>query len=150
MCTGLALPLSELPATLLDTPAIEQRRYVREGREEVQFHWWQVPTILPVQWEGQLRLLPWGTRDRRGTLPVGGWIHISSIHEWSSPERVVIPAVLGFHAGTWFLISTGVAGVVLQSRDGPVVYMLTRPATNYYRNMTEQQGWMPALVDQVI
>jgi hypothetical protein len=33
---------------------------------------------------------------------------------------------------------------------GPVVYMLVRPSSNYYRNMTEQEPLMPVLVDQVI
>jgi hypothetical protein len=30
------------------------------------------------------------------------------------------------------------------------VYMLVEKASNYYRNMTEQQRLMPVLVDQVI
>jgi hypothetical protein len=39
---------------------------------------------------------------------------------------------------------------VIGSRAGPVAYVLTRPATNYYRNMTQQSPTMPVLVDQVI
>ena len=66
------------------------------------------------------------------------------------PEPVVIPAALGQHRGTWFLISEGIRGVVLQSRTGPVAYLLTVKSSNYYRNMTEQEPWMPVLVDQVI
>ena len=31
-----------------------------------------------------------------------------------------------------------------------VVYMLVKPSTNYYRNMTEQAPLMPVLVGQVI
>jgi hypothetical protein len=67
------------------------------------------------------------------------------------PEPVVIPANLGHHRGTWFLITTGIRGVVLPDvPGGPVVYLLVRPSTNYYRNMTEQEPLMPVLVDQVI
>ena len=31
-----------------------------------------------------------------------------------------------------------------------VVYMLTTDATNYYKNMTEQNARMPVLISQVI
>jgi hypothetical protein len=66
-------------------------------------------------------------------------------------EPVVIPANLGQHRGTWFLIRIGVRGVVLPDvAGGPVAYMLVRPSTNYYRNMTEQEPLMPVLVKQII
>ena len=53
--------------------------------------------------------------------------------------------------GAWFLIASGVRGVVLpELPGGPAAYMLVRPSTNYYRNMTEQEPLMPVLVDQVI
>ena len=154
MCTGIALPVSELPAGLLDAPDVACRVYDREGRREVQFHWWQAPTVLPVRWDGRFRLLPWGSKQRRGTpLPVGGWVAEDDVRAGafagSAPEPVVIPAVLGQHAGTWFLITEGVRGVVVRGAAGPVVYMLTTRATNYNRNMTEQQPVMPVLVNQV-
>ena len=51
----------------------------------------------------------------------------------------------------WFLVEEGFRGVVLPTGPrGPVVYMLTEPATNYWRNMTEQSDTMPVLVNQVI
>lgn len=62
----------------------------------------------------------------------------------------MIPANLGFQKGTWFLIVEGIRGIVIESRAGPIVYMLTEPASNYYRNMTEQSPMMPLFVNQVI
>jgi hypothetical protein len=155
MCTGIALPLCELPSDLLDTPAVAGRIYAREGRPEVQFHWWQTPTVLPVRWHGRLQLVRWGTKARRGTpLPFGGWVPedriAAGVLAAAAPERVVIPAVLGHDAGTWFVITEGIHGVLVRDRDGPAVYMLTRPATYYYRNMTEQTPMMPLFVNQVI
>ena len=50
MCTGIALPLCELPTALLEDPALTPRIYDRSGHQEVQFHWWQSPTFLPVRW----------------------------------------------------------------------------------------------------
>ena len=68
----------------------------------------------------------------------------------ATPEEVVIPANLGQQKGTWFVINEGIRGVAIETRGGPVVYMLTEPASNYYRNMTEQSPMMPLFVDQVI
>jgi hypothetical protein len=68
-----------------------------------------------------------------------------------SPAVRQVPANLGFHRGTWFLIVEGIECIVVRDRAlGPVVYMVTEPSTNYYRNMTEQEPMMPALVGQVI
>ena len=155
MCTGIALATSELPTPLAADPRLVNRIYTREGREEVQFHWWQSPTLLPVQWEGQLHLLPWGSKSQRGVLPVGGWLPRDRVEAgWfahAGAEPAIVPANLGHHKGTWFLIAEGIRGLVLRDRDGrPVVYLLTEPSTNYYRNMTEQSPLMPVLVDQVI
>ena len=150
MCTAIALTVSELPIEL--RLRLAERIYSRDGREEYQFHWWQTPTILPVQRDGKLELLTWGSKSRSGPLPYGGWVFEEHIAQgvFSRPEEVVIPANLGFQKGTWFLITEGIRGVAIDARSGPVVYMLTTPSTNYYRNMTEQSPTMPVFVNQVI
>ncbi len=66
MCTGIAIALGELPSAFGGDGRVADRLYQREGRDELQFHWWQTPAHLPVQWEGALQLLPWGSRNRRG------------------------------------------------------------------------------------
>lgn len=152
MCTGIALAVSEIPAALAGRLA--DRVYKRESREEYQFHWWQAPALIPVQWNGKLHLMPWGSRDRRGQLPYGGWISRgllgTGILGHVKAEDVVIPANLGQHRGTWFLIVEGIRGILIRTPAGPVVYMVTELSTNYYRNMTEQEPEMPALIGQVI
>jgi hypothetical protein len=153
--TGIALPLYDLPAALLDAPEVRARIHVREGREEVQFHWWQTPPVLPVRSCGGVRLVRWGSKQRTGTpLPYGGWVAedqlLAGVLAAARPEPGVIPAALGHDAGMWFVIDRGVRGVVVCDRAGPAVYVLTRPATNYYRNMTQQTAVMPVLVGQVI
>lgn len=154
MCTGLSLSLSELPVELARRHRLADRVYDRDGRAEYQFHWWQLPTLLPVRRDGRLELLAWGSKSRRGPLPHGGWVACAHVAEGlfagSQPEEVVIPANLGHHNGTWFLIAEGIRGVVVVSSTGPVVYMLTEPSSNYYRNMTEQSPMMPLFVNQVI
>jgi hypothetical protein len=155
MCTGIAVAVSEFPLAVATDPRLEPRAYERQGHREIQFHWWQSPTLLPVLWEGGFHLLPWGSKTRRGPLPTGGWIPRDRIEAGdlghAGPEEVVIPANLGHHKGTWFLISEGIQGVLLRDRaDKPLVYMVTEPASNYYRNMTEQEAMMPIFVGQVI
>ena len=154
MCTGIAIAVSELPVTLTADRRLVGRVYKRGSMEEVQFHWWQTPPLIPVQRDGRLQLMPWGSKDRRSRLPYGGWISrdllnvgtLQNVHA----EDVVIPANLGFHRGTWFLIVEGIRGVLIRDRCGPIVYMVTEPSTNYYRNMTEQEPMMPELIGQVI
>jgi hypothetical protein len=154
MCTAIAISVSELPVDLARRNRIAERAYIREGREEFQFHWWQMPTVLPVRWDGKLELLPWGSKRRRGPLPYGGWVSEEYVMEGlfagANSKEVVIPANLGYQKGTWFLILEGIRGVVIETQGGPIVYMLTTPASNYYRNMTEQSPTMPVFVNQVI
>jgi hypothetical protein len=154
MCTAIALSISELPVELAHRHRLKERVHAREGHQEFQFHWWQTPTFLPVRWDGRLEMLPWGSKMRRGPLPYGGWVSEENIKEGvfagSNPEEVVIPANLGFQKGTWYLIVEGIRGLVIQTRGGPMVYMLTEPASNYYRNMTEQSPTMPIFINQVI
>jgi hypothetical protein len=155
VCTGIALTLCDVPAALVERHHLADRVYDRAGTKELQFHLWQAPALLPVQWEGRLQVLPWGTKERRGPRPTGGWITTDQLAAGLvsalRPEEAIIPANLGHHQGTWFVISVGIRGVVLPNLPtGPVVYMLVEKASNYYRNMTEQQKLMPVLVDQVI
>ena len=154
MCVAIALTPSELPRTLVDQHRLAERLYDREGHEEFQFHWWQIPTILPVRREGKLEILPWGSKSRRSPLPYGGWVSLEDIAEGvlanAHPEEVIIPANLGQQKGTWFVINEGIKGIVITTRGGPVVYMLMERASNYFRNMTEQTAMMPVFVDQVI
>ena len=152
--TGIALPLDALPTVVIDRHRLRDRIHERAGVPELQFFWQHEPALLPVWLDGRVAIVRWGSKERRSPLPYGGWISIEHLEGGllgaARPQAVVIPSTLGHHKGTWFLISEGVRGVVIGSRGGPVVYLLTRPATNYYRNMTEQSPQMPVLVDQVI
>ena len=90
--TGLSLMLSELPHDVVT--AYPNRVYERLGHAEVQFHWWHTPALLPVQWRGDFRLLPWGCKDRRSRLPQGGWISVAQVETGAlataRPEEVII------------------------------------------------------------
>ena len=155
MCTGIALPVSELPMSILERRGLSERIYDRSGQREVRFFWRHSPTLLPAIINGRLRIATWGSKNRRGILPHGGWIPRDQlefgIFEQLNAESVMIPAIYGHDKGTWFLISQGIHGVAIRdANDEPVVYMLTDKATNYYRNMTEHSPMMPVLIEQTI
>ena len=118
--TGIAVVPSELPEAIL--AKVASRVHDREGRKEVQFHLWESPTLLPVRWDGAMHLLSWGNTSRRSPLPYGGHVAIEHLENGqlgcTRVEVVTIPANLGFHRGTWFLIEEGVRGVVLPEAPG--------------------------------
>jgi hypothetical protein len=155
VCTAIALAYSELPLQLIQEHGLEGRVHDRGGEKEVRFYWQATPTLLPVWWHGQLRIVRWGNRDRaERKLPPTGWTWQESIEEgkWSAlaPEPVVIPASFGLMHGVWYKVKQGMRGLLVHDREGkPVVFVVCQPATRYYQIMT-RADWMPALLDEVI
>lgn len=153
MYSGIALTLAEVPTVIVDQ--VPGRLVQREGRPELRFLMTDRPPLLPVRWRGEFHLLRWGSRSQQKSVPYGYWLseewNRSGALDWAKPEPVVIPANLGFDRGTWFLIDEGIFGIVFPDvADGPLVYMLTKRSTNYYRNMTGQKPTMPCFVRQTI
>ncbi len=154
MLAGIALTWSELPLDLIHAENLAGRVHERGGEREVRFYWYDYTPLLPVWYEGKLRILRWGNRrrdcrlphtgcTRRTTIEGGGWAHLN-------PERVRVPATFGVDRGTWFTVKEGVEGIVVpDEREQPVVYVVCEPATEYYRLMTRSE-WMPALLHQTI
>ena len=94
------------------------------------------------------------TKTVRVRLPQGGWCETEQLEtgqwQWLQPERVTIPANFGRQSGRWYLIDSGVQGVLVQDeRGGLHVYVLTEPASHYYHIMSRHDQ-MPLLVDQRI
>jgi hypothetical protein len=58
MCTGIDIVTSELPVALTADRRLADRIYKRGTLEEVQFHWWQTPTLIPVLYDGKVQLMP--------------------------------------------------------------------------------------------
>jgi hypothetical protein len=155
MCTAIALAYSELPLSLIEEHGLEKRVHERGGEKEVRFYFQANPTFLPVWWNGQLRLVRWGNKDRaERKLPPTGWTWQETVEEgkWSelAPEPVVIPATYGLTNGVWFRVKQGMRGLLVHDREGqPVVFMVCHPSTRYYQVMT-RSDWMPLLIDEVI
>jgi hypothetical protein len=154
MLCAVALAWSELPLELIAEEDLARRVHERGGEREIRFYWFDYVPVLPVWFEGRLRLVRWGNRTRRTRLPLtsctkrttieaGGWAHLH-------PEPVRILATFGLDMGTWFTVKEGIEGIAVRDERGsPVVYVVCEPATDYYRLMTKS-NWMPALLNQVI
>jgi hypothetical protein len=108
-----------------------------------------------VWWNGALRVVRWGNRDRaERKLPPTGWTWRESVEagKWSAlgPEPVDIPCTYALMNGVWFRVKEGMQGLVVHTRAGePVVFPVCEPSTRYYQVMT-RSDWMPSLIDEVI
>ncbi len=151
MCHGIAIPIDALPEEL-----VEQHRHRLALREpaasrELRFLYSDPRAELPAWHAHRLAIYPWGNRDDRASrLPRTGWCRLESLEEglWRRlhPEPVEIPAVLGLEKGVWFHIDEGIRGILVEDEQGrPHVYMLTQPASHYYRTMTRHDR-MPVLI----
>lgn len=153
MCSAVALPLNELPEELL--PGLADRVHTRGSGKEVRFDYRAFPALLPVWLNGRLRVVRWGNRDRQERdLPPTGWTWRASVEEgkWAAlaPETVLVPAAYALTNGVWYKVKEGVRGLVVRTRAGvPLVYLVTEPATRYFRVMTRCE-WMPVLEGEVI
>ena len=153
MFQGIGLSYRSLPDSVLKAiPELGERTHRRneKAEPEVWFLLQDQPPFLPVFWEGQMQLMPWGrTGPKRSRL----WQCPREELEagmWSSrePEPVQIPADFARDNGVWFDVREGLEGIVVQGTTGPVVYILTQPASHYYEVMCSHSDRMPCLIGQ--
>jgi hypothetical protein len=134
MFQGISLSFHSLPDSILNTaPDLDERTHRRNEKAdpEVWFLLRDRMPLLPVWWEGQLRLVTWGRcrpklpglwQCPRADLEAGKW------SRWE-PKAVQIPADFGRDSGVWFDIREGLEGVVIQEKPGRRrMYSLSRQA----------------------
>jgi len=156
VCLGIAVAGSELPTEMIGRFGLGRRRHLRGQREEYRFLFRDRRACLPIWRDGQLQLVRWGNgRGQSRVLPRTGWTWESSIREgrWqgSGAVPVDIPANYGLERrGVWFLIETGIRGLLVPDENGwAVCYMICEPASHYYKVMTGSDR-MPVLINQRI
>lgn len=147
MCQGIALPIHEIPEAMLARLADRIVQRDDGAGREIQFLFRHPRRLLPVYLDNQLRIIEWGCRH--GPLPTGGWCHNEWIEAglWQQlqPQPATIVATLALERGVWYQIREGIKAVVVRNH----VYMLTEPASHYYRIMTRNNR-MPVLIGQRI
>ena len=152
MCDGVSLFRRELPEELIERHRLRSRIVARTAQadSEIQFLHRDPRPMLPA-WHGdRLEIYPWGNRDRRRSpLPRTGLCARESLEagHWQAlrPEVVEIPANLGLDKGIWFHVTQGMQGLLVHDEhQQPHVYLLTEPASHYYRIMTRHDR-MPVM-----
>jgi hypothetical protein len=154
MCKGISILRARIKQELFDEYELAQRIHQRGEQQELHFMYSDKFCQLPILDSGELRIVEWGNRSRKGKLPPTGWCRIESVEagkwRWLKPEKVVIPADFGLEKGVWFQITEGMEGLLVEDEQHkPRVYMLTQAASHYYEVMTRHDR-MPILVGQDI
>lgn len=155
MCQAVALPRSEVPLALYDSPALADRVHLRaDGCEpEVRSCWREVPAVLPVWLDGRVQVIRRGNRDRKGKLPPTGWTSAESAEAGRRaglrPEPAVVPATYCLVGGTWYRVREGVRALVVRDRAGPAAHMVVERASRYFGVMTRSE-WAPAPVRETV
>jgi hypothetical protein len=148
VCLGIAVAGSELPTELIGRYRLERRLHRRGEREEYRFLFRDRRPCLPIWRDGQLQIVRWGNgRGQSRILPRIGWTWLASIREgrWRGIEAVTveIPANYGLERrGVWFLIETGIQGLLVPDEHGwAVCYMVCEPASHYYNYVVVRIMW---------
>ena len=146
---GLALSYSDIPVELSEQ--LRPRVHDRGGELEVRFLRRAKEPLLPVWHCGQFRVVPWGSRS--GRLPRSGltWQRTIDDGGWASygAEPVEIRASLGLDGGVWYRIRQGIRGLLVETPQETVAYLIVEPASYYYRVMTRRER-MPVLIGERI
>lgn len=143
MCTGITLAWRDIPTRLIRKYQLEERIIQRSetAEKEILFLQRHRRPLLPVFYQGELQILPWGNRQRNCNAPLAWWCEVSTLQSgaWSmyAPEPVEILANFGLERGVWFQIREGIQGTIIHDQhEQPYVYLILQPASHYYQVMT--------------
>ena len=153
---GISLSWRSLPQVLIDQHDLLDRVIMRsdEADREIRFLYRDARPLLPVWVGGELNIISWGCPKRKSKLPrakeIGQEVIQSGFWQEMQPEFVDIPANFGWDKGVWYRITEGVRGILVRDEaDKLVVYILTEPASHYYKIMTRNNR-MPVLCGERI
>ena len=108
MCTGITIAWRDIPTRLIRKHQLDERIIQRSetADKEILFMQRHRQPLLPVFYEGELQILPWGNRHRHNNAPLAWWCEVATLESgaWSMyhPEPVEILANFGLERGVWF------------------------------------------------
>ena len=143
MCTAISVCRHDVTTRLIETYNLEQRFIQRTDHapKEILFEQRHRLPLIPVFYQGEIHVLPWGNRRRDVKVPLAWSCDVATLESgaWSqyAPDPVEILATFGFEKGVWYQVPEGIRGLVIHDqRDQPYVYLLLEPASHYYQVMT--------------
>ncbi len=136
MCGGIGFLYSDINREELSYYYTDEEIADFKKDGEVRSYFWQKHPVLPILYDGGLKLFDWGNRNKNVRLPKTGWARVESVIEnkWKylHPVEVTIPARRGFEKKVWFDIENGIKGLLVD-RDGcEIVYMITEKANEEF------------------
>jgi len=142
MCGGIAFKISKIPKAELDKFYSELEIVDQIKKDQAQSYFWSKRPVLPIEDSNRnIKLYDWGNRSEEVKLPKTGWAKQESIEQgwWQQykPKFVTIPAEKGYEKGVWFDLSgRGFEGIAVKDKKDERVYMITKPASQEYKNLT--------------
>ena len=135
------------------SPEILQQHSFEIQGDEVRIHFAHQKAYLPILYNGQNQLVLWGNKTNLN-IPRTGFCKIESFQNgkwlWLHPVPVHIIASSALMNGVWFQVKEGIQGLLLKNSPGPAhCYILTQPATHYFKTMTGAER-MPVLINQIL
>lgn len=120
--------------------------------DQIRMHVNQKGALLPIEHHGEHKLVAWGNQGE--DLPKTGYCKLESLEDgkwqWLNPEPVRIIASFAWSKGVWFQVRQGIRGILVYDRaEKPHCFLLTQPATHYFKIMTGADR-MPVLIDQIV
>jgi hypothetical protein len=107
----------------------------------IESRFWDKRPVLPVEFDGQIRLFDWGNRDKKAPFPVTGWAKKESIDagrwKYLRPEEIKIPISKGYEKKVWFDMPEGTKGLLVEKQGDKRVYMITEEAHEQYLRKTK-------------
>ena len=156
MCTGITIAKRDIPAKLIQKHQLEERMIQRSetAEKEILFMQRHRRPLLPVFYQGELRILPWGNRQRNSNAPMDQWCDVATLESgaWSMyhTESAEIQANFGLERGVWFQIREGIKGTIIHDQhEHPYAYMLLQPSSHYYQVMTGYEKESVFLGEQI-
>lgn len=114
------------------------RRMKAGGKAESFF--WHKNAVLPVKSKNGAELKEWGNKDEQLKLPLTGWAKEESLKagkwDYLKPEVVDVPVDSGYEKKTWFDFKGGTKGIIVKKNGSEKVYMITKEASEDYKNET--------------
>lgn len=115
-----------------------QYRFLRQHR----------PRLIPVWWDGGLRIAFWGASGTR--LPRDGVARQESLERgvWANlrPRETTVPCPFAIDGGRTYQVREGIRALVVADGNEQLhAYVLTEPSSPYYFTMTRRER-MPVFV----
>jgi hypothetical protein len=149
MCGGVGFKIKNISDSELKkyySPELIKRF---KEQDKIESFFWYKQAVLPVKRESKIELHAWGNKDSKVKLPKTGWAKEESLKQgkWNylHPEIVDLPVDSGYEKKIWFDFLEGTKGILVKNGKDERVYMITREASDEYREKTGHDRMPPGV-----